>query len=412
MKAAILTLGCKVNRYESNDIACKLTEYGWQVADNLSYADIYIINTCAVTAEAHSKSRQMIARALRHNPDAFVYVIGCGSEFAPESFCRDRVAYILGADGKERLVDIIKQDYPIYFAKDKDIVPISGVLESRTRAYVKIQDGCNNACSYCIIPHLRGKSISRPIEQIVQEATALAEHYQEIVLVGINISLYGIDIGTSLPNLITALSHISSRVRLSSFYVEAITSELLDALSKMQAFCDHFHISAQSGDDKILKDMNRRYTAKECLERIQLIRQCFPNAGITADIISGFPTEDEQNFNNTLEFVRKTAFSDIHCFLYSPRKGTRAALLPPLAKDIAKARQEKLLAEAIRLKTNFLNANLDKELEVLFEERKGAMYCGYSGNYIRIYSSSPLEGRHKIKATKLFKDGLLIKGGE
>ncbi len=410
MRANILTLGCKVNRYESDSIANQLALRGWQVGDSLDYADIYIINTCAVTAEAHRKSRQMITRAHRHNPSASIYIIGCGSEFSPESFKKDKVVYITGTDGKEKLADIINKDFPTCYNKNNVRYTNNPYLVSRTRAFVKIQDGCNNACSYCIIPYLRGASISRPTSEIVAEAQNYAKEYNEIVLVGINISLYGKDIGTNLSALIDALAVIPCRIRLSSFYIEAINEQLLFSLQRLHSFCDHFHLSIQSGDDDILKDMNRRYNTAECLEKIALIRKYFPNSAITADIITGYPTENEQRFVNTLNFVRQANFSNIHCFLFSPRKGTSAYQLSPLDKDIAKQRQLVLLSQAQELRVAFLKANLYKEYEVLFEEIKDGTATGYTGNYIRVYSHKPYSGIQKMITKSIYKDGLLVKG--
>ncbi len=410
MKANILTLGCKVNRYESEVVAKELALSGWQIGDSLEYADIYIINTCAVTAEASSKSRQMIARAKKYNPAAGIYIIGCGSEFAPESYAKEQVVYITGTNGKEKIVDIINKDYPACFNKDIVRDTNSPYLVSRTRVFVKIQDGCDNACSYCIIPYLRGGSVSRPIDEIVAEAHSYAKDYKEIVLVGINISLYGKDIGTNLSELINALAAVPCRVRLSSFYIEGINEQLMLALQRLHSFCDHFHLSVQSGDDAILKDMNRRYNTAECLEKIDLIRKYFPNCAIAADLIVGYPTENEARFDNTLRFIEQARFSDIHCFIFSPRKGTSAYQLSLPNKSIAKQRQAILLSHTGALRANFLKENLNKEHEVLFEEVKDGIASGYTRNYIRAYSAKPYNGIQNVVSTSLYKDGLLVKG--
>ena len=404
MKASVLTLGCKVNQNESDLIMAGLKAKGYEVSSKLEHADIYIINTCAITSEAERKSRQMITRAKKHNPIAKVFVVGCASELNPKYFMREEVTYILGAHSKERILDYLSDKGITIFDKEIAIREANNLpLVTRTRAYIKIQDGCDRRCSYCIIPSIRGKSRSRSIAQIVNEVEQYAKRVKEVVIIGINISLYGKDIGVSLQDLINAISHINVRVRLGSFYVEAITQELLQALKNLPNFCHHFHLSLQSGDDKILSDMNRSYDSAECYQKIKLIRSFFPNAGITSDIIVGYPTETEELFNNTLDFIQKAKINDVHSFIFSPRQGTKAAELQLIPQKICKDRQRRLAIVSEENKKEFLLNNINVYQQVLFEEKLEDNFVGYSKNYIRVYSENNNEN---VLPKSLYQDGL------
>lgn len=397
MRAVVFNLGCKVNQYESDKLAQGLWQKGFEVFSDLTYADIYIINTCAVTAEAERKSRQAVKRCLAHNPDGRVFVCGCASQNDAAAFEKKKVEYVCGAD-KSRLLDKIET------LVDSGEIG-SKAFSDRTRALVKVQDGCDNFCSYCIIPYLRGRSRSRDIREIAEEIKVLSQSTKEIVITGINLALFGKDNGTSLAELINAIKDIDVRIRLGSFYVEAVTEELLRALFSMKASCPHFHLSLQSGDDSVLKAMNRRYTTAEYLERIELIRKYDKNAAITTDIIVGFPTETEKQFENTIEFVKKARFSDIHIFPFSAREGTAAAKLAPLDNGIIKSRAGKLAEIKRDLQKSYLNDNIGVRQKVLFEEEKDGIKCGYSERYIRVYARTDKDYT-EIIPTEIYKDGL------
>ncbi|HKL73506.1 MAG TPA: tRNA (N(6)-L-threonylcarbamoyladenosine(37)-C(2))-methylthiotransferase MtaB, partial [Clostridia bacterium] len=388
MKAVVFNLGCKVNQYECDIISEALIKKGYSVANSLEYADLYIINTCAVTNEAERKSRQAVSRCQKYNPDAKIIVCGCASEKTPVEFLKSNVTFITGVANKKDLLSHLDDKIAsINISKIPDVFEDANLeLANRTRAYIKIQDGCNNFCSYCIIPYLRGRSRSRNIKDIVLEAKNLALSTKEIVITGINLQQYGEDIGVELSDLIIALKDIDVRIRLGSFYVEAVNEKLLSALFSLKHFCPHFHLSLQSGSDSVLKSMNRKYTTSQYLDRIRLIRSFDANASITTDIIVGYPTETEENFEETLKFVNQVGFSDIHIFPFSARKGTVAEKLPILPKNVISLRKEKLNIAKNRLKKEYLTSNLNVSQNVIFEEQDEDYFVGYSERYIRVYS--------------------------
>ena len=407
MKVTIFNLGCKVNQYECDVIAEKLAFDGHDVNEGLRYADAYILNTCAVTAEAERKSRQAIARCLALNPDAKIFVLGCASQKAPDSFKKDGVIYVSGTADKFAVTEHI---FAEKFAENNLPTPIiyeNGSLTTphRTRAYVKIQDGCNHFCSYCIIPFLRGRSRSRTVEDVEKEVRALAPKTKEIVLTGIDLMDFGFNMGKGLIELFNSIKDVDVRIRLGSVYAEKITEELLDGMFSLKKFCPHFHLSLQSGDNEVLRKMNRRYTADEYLKKIELIRKYDDNAGITTDVIVGFPTEDDKAFENTVDFVKQAEFSDLHIFPFSARIGTKAASFPPVTKD-EQNRRKKILADVKKdLHELFLERNVGKPQEVLLEEEKNGYNVGYSRNYARVYTKKQGEIVTVIP-NKIEKDGL------
>lgn len=410
MKAVIYNLGCKVNKYECDCLVRMLEERGWEVSEKLERADVYIINTCAVTSEAERKSRQCVARCRKFNKDAKVAVMGCASQNNPAPFeGMEGVTYVTGVAGKESAAEML-------FEKEVKISPLPTIFDgltdpkpTRTRAFVKVQDGCDNFCSYCLIPYLRGRSRSRGIAECVRECEKLAGITKEIVLTGIDLSSYGKGSGESLASLITALDGLRCRIRLGSLEVGVISEEFLTACKNLYDFCPQFHLSLQSGSDKVLKDMNRHYTSEEYLAKAELIRRYFPRAGITTDLICGFPTEDEAEFERSLEFLRRVRFSRVHVFGYSVRTGTAAAKrYKPLDPHIVKARVARAEEEASRLAGEFISSLLGQELSVLFEEEDGEYTAGWSGEYIRCYcKGGGIDEEVQVRAISPFKDGVL-----
>lgn len=407
MRAVVFNLGCKVNYYESNVLKEDLRDRGYEVSDELCFADVYVLNTCAVTAEAERKSRQAVARCRALNPNAKILVCGCASEKNAENFRKDNVVYVTGVSGKRSVLDRIDdEDFCC------DVKPLPKECESsflpradRTRAFVKIQDGCDSFCSYCVIPYLRGRSRSRNADEIVREIENLSRESEEIVLTGINIMSYGKDTGTNLSELIRRLKNIDCRIRIGSFYAEGITEELLDALFSLKKFCPHFHLSLQNGDDEVLKAMNRKYTSSDYENKVGLIRAYDSNACVATDVITGYPTENKENHIRNVEFIKRVGFSDIHVFPFSPREGTKAAKLPLLPAEIVKARKNELLELKKYLHTEFLKKNSGLTHEVLTEEKSGDYFVGYSRNYVKIYT--PREGKIiRCVPTVLYKDGL------
>ena len=407
MKAVVFTLGCKVNSYESASLMRGLSEMGYEVSEELEYADLYIINTCAVTKEAEKKSRQAVARVRKFNENAKIIITGCASENSPESFIDKKgVTLVTGTEYKDKILSSLDKtgieidnhtlDYK------ESLIPKT----SKTRAYIKIQDGCNNFCSYCIIPYLRGRSRSRSPISVKREIEVLKP--LEAVLTAINLTAYKYE-NQTLTDLIKSLGDLNVRIRLGSLEENIITDEFLTALTNLKDFAPHFHLSLQSGCTDTLKAMNRRYTAEEFLSSIELIRKYFPNAGITTDIIVGFPTETEENFIDTLKFVEKARFSDVHCFPYSAREGTKSYKLTDLSSDVKKSRLDKLIELKNKYKEKFILNNVNKTLEFITEEYDGEYTLGYTENYIKVYLKGEIEeGKYKVKIIKPFNDGAIV----
>ncbi len=406
MRAVVFTLGCKVNGCESAYLQSGLASLGYDVSDKLSYADVYIINTCAVTAEAEKKSRQAIARARKFNPSAKIIITGCASQKSPDDFLKkEGVFLVTGARAKEKIIENLYKEGK--FIEDETSFPEwNNFAESdRTRAYIKVEDGCDNFCSYCIIPYLRGRARSRAPEKAREEIEHIAP--LEAVITGINLSSYSYE-GKGVIKLIEGLKGVNCRIRLGSLEPRVITEDFLRELKNLKDFAPHFHLSLQSGSNKVLKSMNRKYTREEFAEKCDLIRKFFPDAGITTDIIVGYSTESDEDFKDSLELAKKVAFSDIHCFPYSKREGTVGAKLKELPVEVKNKRMDEILKLKNFLKKAFVEKNLGKTFDVVPEEEDGEFTVGYTGNYLRCYIKKPFERKiYKVKALSPYKDGVI-----
>ena len=335
MRAVVFTLGCKVNEVESAQILAELERRGFEVSSELSPADIYVLNTCAVTREAERKSRQLIARARKFNPIAKIYVCGCASEKDAGQFDKEGVKFVCGARDKQSVVNAVCADFG-----GVGCASLGYPKQVRTRAFIKIEDGCDNFCSYCVIPYLRGRVKSRSLQDILGEIKRTSA--PEIVLTGINISAYdGAEGG--LASLLNALRFTDKRVRLGSVECNVIDERFLNEAKSLSDFAPHFHLSLQSGSDSVLRAMTRRYTRKEYLEKCALIYKYFPDAAITTDIIAGFCGESEEDFLKSLSIIDEAGFAKVHAFAFSPREGTRAYSLPDLPKEVKSERLHRLL---------------------------------------------------------------------
>lgn len=405
MKAVVFTLGCKVNQCESAALMQGLKECGWEVTEHLCYADLYIINTCAVTAEAEKKSRQMIARIKKYNENAKIVVTGCAAERSYAQFeSKDNVFLITGAKSKDKIIDLLNKKGVYIEEKDEYYERFFQSGTQRTRSYVKVQDGCNNFCSYCIIPYLRGRSRSRNPESILKEINILQP--SELVVTGINLSDYNFE-GKKLADLLVLLKDHKMRIRLGSLEVGVVDDTLLRATGKLYDFAQHFHLSLQSGSNSVLQSMNRKYTRDEFLDKVALIRKYYPNAGITTDIIVGFSTESESDFEDSISIVREVGFSDVHCFAYSKREGTEAAKIKELPADVKSERLHRLLEVKAECKRNFILKNIGVEHGFIREEVVDGYTVGYTGNYIRVYVDGVLDGdgAGRIVLTDVYRDG-------
>ena len=410
MKVVVCNLGCKVNKYECDCLMRAFAEKGHEVSDKLGYADLFVINTCAVTSEAERKSRQCVARCLRYNGDAKVVVMGCASQNDPKFFEKAAgVTFVTGVEGKQFAAEKFGEKLTSILPLPLVFTPPTRPLPQRTRAFVKVQDGCDNFCSYCLIPYLRGRSRSRAVEEIVREIGELAPHTGEIVLTGIDLSSFGKKEGGSLTGLLRALSGVEVRLRLGSLEASVIDEGFLSALKGLKNFCPQFHLSLQSGSSKVLKSMNRHYTGEEYEEKVRLIREFFPRAGITTDLICGFPTEDEEQFRLSLELLERVGFSRVHVFGYSPRKGTAAAkLFKPLPPEVVKERVARAEETARCLAEKYINSLKGERLSVLLEEEKEGYFVGWSGEYVRCYVRSGRQNEEiNVAAKQPFKDGVL-----
>lgn len=423
LKVCVITLGCKVNQYESNGMAKALEENGFLVSFKLEPADIFILNTCAVTNESEKKSRGHIAKIKKLSPDAKIYICGCAAQNNPAQFERfENVRVILGNFNKTQLVNhVIENEVnggfkQTYINNEQSLVydDFKFTKGERTRTVIKIQEGCNNFCSYCLIPYIRGRERSRDFESVKAEIE-FHRNTKEIVFTGINLSNYGIDLKEkkSLKDVaILMRNYPEIRFRFSSLEQNVIDEEFMQILAKTPNFAPHFHLSLQSGCDKTLKDMNRKYLTEQYYSKIELIKKYFSHPAITTDIIVGFPTETEEDFDKTYEFAKKCGFSKIHIFPYSLRTGTLATRFKNIATNV-KERVEKLTNLSKIMQEQFLSDCKNIVFSVIVEREKDGYYEGYTENYIKCYIKSDSFLAHnqivKIMIDKPYKDGVIAK---
>lgn len=428
-KVAFHTLGCKVNQYETEAMEEMFEEAGYKLVEFNKPADIYIVNTCTVTNIADKKSRQMLSRARKNNEKAIIIAVGCYAQMAKEKLLNDNnIDIVIGSNNKNKVVELVEKY--IHDGTKMNIVDDIGKtteyeniwitkVNDKTRAYIKIQDGCNQFCSYCIIPYTRGRIRSREATDIIQEVKNLAiKGYHEIVLTGIHIASYGKDlVDTTLIDLLTELNKIEGiyRIRLGSLEPNLITEQFINDLSKLNKICPHFHLSLQSGCDTVLKRMNRKYTTDEFYDKVNIIRKTYIFASITTDIIVGFPGETDEEFMQTISFINKIKFSNIHVFKYSQRDGTKAAIMSNQINPTIKSNRSNILVkDKNKMQHNFLQHFIEKEVEVLFEEDTiidGKRYLfGFTDNYIRVKINSNKDLKNKIINTKVLsvEKGILI----
>ena len=393
MKVAVYTLGCKVNIYESEYVISLLKKNNYEIVDFSQKADIYIINTCTVTNESDKKDRKIINQAKKINKDAIIVVMGCYSQTTSNEIEAD---IVLGNKDKSKIVELI-EEYIKNKNKIKRIYDLKKIefeemfidkFENHTRAFVKIQEGCNAFCSYCIIPYARGGLRSKDENEVIKEITTLVNNgYKEIVLTGIHTGRYGIERDTSLEELLNKLVKIPNifRIRLSSIEINEITDGILDLIKNNKIMAKHLHIPLQSGSDKILKLMNRKYNLEYFINKIELIRKEIPDISITTDLIVGFPGETEEDFKNTLDTLEKIKFTKIHTFPYSKREGTPAVSMPnQIPGNIKKERVHKVLEISNKYELEFYKSKINKTYEVITELRKNNVCIGYTSNYIPV----------------------------
>lgn len=398
---ALHNLGCKVNAYETEAMQQILQENGYKIVPFKPGADIYIINTCTVTNIADRKSRQMLHKAKKMNPGAIVVAAGCYVQASKEELKKDEaIDIVIGNNKKKDLVSILKA-YEINQEEEEAIIDVNHTSEyenltisrtaEHTRAYIKVQDGCNQFCSYCIIPYARGRVRSRDIEDVKTEVGNLAKAgYQEVVLTGIHLSSYGIDLGLNLLELIREVHKIEGikRIRLGSLEPRIITEEFAKELSSMEKICPHFHLSLQSGCDETLSRMNRRYDTKEFEEKCMILRRYFELPALTTDVIVGFPGETEEEFKTTKEFLKRICFFETHIFKYSRRKGTKAAVMEnQIDENIKNIRSQELIRLNEENQTAYEERFLGRKTEILFEEKisvdEKEYYIGHTREYIK-----------------------------
>ena len=406
----ILTLGCKVNTYESEYVINILKEHNYEIKSFDDVCDIYIINTCTVTNTSDIKSRKMIRNAIKKNPNACVVAMGCFIE-ANKDYQIEGLDIVLGNKDKSKIVDLLDE----YFAKKEKIVKLYNDPKSqfedmyitnfpgRTRAFVKIQDGCENFCSYCIIPFVRGKCRSKDPDKVISEINALVKNgYQEVVLTGIHTGNYGVDLDTNFATLLKELIKIEGlkRLRISSIEITELTDEVLEVLKTSPIIVDHLHIPLQAGSDEILKAMNRKYDLAYFFEKIKKIREIRPNISIATDVIVGFPGETLELFEQTIKTCRDLEFAKIHVFPYSERQGTKAMELQNhIEPNEKKRRARELLLVSKELEIAYANKFLNKQVEVLIEEDKDGYSYGHTSNYLHIKINKKLKHNTFVTVT-------------
>ena len=401
-KVAFHTLGCKVNTYETDAMEQMLLSHGYEIVSFENQADIYIINTCSVTNMADRKSRQMLHKAKKKNPNAVVVAAGCYVQAAPKEVLADAgVDLVIGNNRKQDLVQILedyfkehREEAVIDINKEQEYEELElDFVSDHTRAYIKVQDGCNQFCSYCIIPYTRGRVRSRAKQDVISEIKRIAKNgTKEVVLTGIHLSSYGKDLkdGTDLLDLIKSVQEVNGiqRIRLGSLEPRIITLEFAQELRKLDKFCPHFHLSLQSGCEATLKRMNRHYTPEEYYEKCELLREVFEHPAITTDVIVGFPGETEEEFEETYKFLEKVNFYEMHVFKYSKRKGTRAAEMENQVPEPIKTKRSNILLELTReCSKRYRSFWIGREVNVLLEEKivlDGEVYTvGHTKEYVK-----------------------------
>ena len=395
MKVAIQSLGCKVNLYESEYITDQFQKAGYETVPFQEIADVYIINTCSVTNTSDVKSRKVIHQAIRRNPDACIVAIGCFIE-ANHDYHEDGVDILLGNANKSKVLEYVERYWQTKQKANYFVTPIPEKFDDmtmstflgRTRAFIKIQDGCENFCSYCIIPYVRGKCRSKNFQTVLEEIQNYVQHgYKEVVLTGIHTGNYGVDLGTDFAALLREIVKINGlvRLRISSIEITELTDEVLQIIRDNDVIVDHLHIPLQAGSDKILRLMNRKYDLAYFKQKMEQIREIRPDISLTTDIIVGFPFETEEDFQDTLSFVREVQFSKVHVFPYSRRSGTVAAdMAEQVPGDVKKDRVRRLLALSKELETEYMKKFIGKTLPVLMEVNRTDYSLGHTSNYLLV----------------------------
>lgn len=413
MKVGIHTLGCKVNTYESEYITNELKKHGYEISSFDDVCDIYIINTCTVTNTSDIKSRKTIRQARRRNEDACIIAMGCYVQ-ASQKMDIPEVDILLGNKDKSKIISYIEE----FFENKKAISNVYKDLgttfedmyidnfSSRTRAFVKIQDGCENFCSYCIIPYVRGKCRSKDFNTIIKEVNSLVENgFYEIVLTGIHTGNYGVDINTNLCKLLKELVKINGlkRIRISSIEITELNDEILEVIKDNDIIVNHLHIPIQAASNKVLKIMNRKYNLEFFKDKIKYIKQIKKDISITTDIIVGHPGEDDETFQNSIKDIKEIGFSKLHVFPYSKRDGTKASVMEQVDDKVKKERTRVLLELSRKMELEYMNQFLNKELEVLIEVNKDGCSIGHTTNYlqVKIEGNIPHNTFVKVKITKV-----------
>lgn len=421
---AFITLGCKVNQFETESMEGLFKQSGYDIVPSTNAADVYVINTCSVTSFGDKKSRQLIRRVQRLNPKAVIAVTGCYSQAAPDEVkAIEGVRVVLGTSDRANIVNYVEQAMEedgvidkvddIMKAREFEDIPLYE-MPARTRAFLKIQEGCTNFCSYCIIPYTRGPLRSRKLESIRSEAQKLLDHgFKEIVLTGIHLGAYGKDFkdGTSLYDAAKAVLELPGlrRLRLSSLESIELSPELLELIKTNPKFSHHLHLPLQAGSDEVLKKMNRHYNRDEFTSLIKNVKESVPGVAISTDVIVGFPGETEEMFAESLEYIKTLGFARMHVFPYSPRTGTPAAKMPDqVPEPVKKDRVHRLQALAQQMAEDFHSQYLGTVQEVLFETNNDGITDGLTDTYIRVYTDDEVETGelYKVRLEKLYKDGL------
>lgn len=416
-KAASFALGCKVNQYESEAIAELFAEKGYEIVGIDEEADVYVINTCTVTNFGDKKSRQLIRKVKRQNENAIVAVVGCYAQTAPQELMKvEGVNLVIGTKDRAQIVEMVEnydisrgvENHVTDIMKERVFEPLSiQKLANRTRAYLKIQDGCSQYCSYCIIPYARGPIRSREPQEVLTEVKRLADNgFKEVVLTGIHVASYGKDRrDTSLLEILRQVHEVEGieRIRFSSIEPNVVTEEFAQAMAELPKVCDHFHLSLQSGCDKTLKEMNRKYDTEKYRQAAATLRKYLPHVALTTDIIVGFPGETEEDFQASYDFAKEVGFAKIHVFPYSPKRGTPAAARKDQLPNAVKSqRSHKLIELSDKMAADFLREYIGQDVEVLYERAvEDGIYEGHTTNYIKVRGRSEKDLTNQICKTHI-----------